>query len=134
MIIQKKADRRKKRQVDSAKTVSVPAPEKHQQSTGTSEMAAIGTDNSKLEQGDHKRSPKQRTEEIHQTTPKYKAPPPGYNEALTQSPKHHSEEVSSPTNKIKQAPVGYNKPVLNNNTSYTNYHQQPQQQSFAVGK
>lgn len=133
MIIQKKADRRKKRQVDSAKVPPTPIAEKQPPPVATRE-AGETNEELRYDQGDYKRTPKPRTEEVHQATPKYMASPAGQGDAMARSPKNQSAEISSPTDKSRPAGAVYNKAVLNNNTSYTNYHQQPQQPSFAVGK
>lgn len=143
MIVQKKTDRRRRRAESAAKTredtkEQIPPAPASQPIRYQHDTAAM----KKPEQG------------VYQTTPKYmqdvngKAVSPKHSPTeqgdyhyrqTTAPPNHHQHPsegvIPSPTaDKPKHAQYAASQAVNKNVGGYTNYHQQPQQQSFAVGK
>ena len=143
MILQKKADRRRKRAESVAKIREdtkeqiPPAP--------ASQPIKYQHDSRKQDQGDYQATPKYQAEsngkttspkhhmygngdQVHSTSPKYQ-----YQHQQTGPPAEGAHP--SPTDKAKVSQYGSSQAVNNNNSSgYANYHTQAQQQSFGVGK
>lgn len=143
MILQKKADRRRRR-AESVAKVREDTKEQIPPAAPAGPPIKYQHDTKKQDQGDYQATPKYQPE-VHPKTTTSKHPMYGngdYNHNT--SPKHHQYQqgpppadggIPSPTDKPRVAHYGSSQSVNNNNSvGYGNYQTQPQQNSFAVGK
>lgn len=132
MILQKKTDRRKKR-IDMALRAGGDGP-KEPVKPPTESPKYQQHEYKRKEQGDHHvphHAPSAHQEAaVHPASASAKHVPQNYGDSVSASPAKHTNGEYAPPSPVEKHKTGYH----HGTQPSTNYYQQPQQQSFGVGK